>query len=96
MVKTTRTKAGSSALRPLNAPRGIPVKFGEDGEPRALSVQNRWLDVTSVEDRWSLADEWWRGQPVSRAYFEVLLADGRRLTVFQDTITGEWYQQRYG
>jgi hypothetical protein len=49
--------------------------------------------VVSVDDRWSIEDEWWREKPVSRMYFECLLEDGQCVTVFQDLLTGEWYRQ---
>jgi hypothetical protein len=51
--------------------------------------------IACVEDRWRLDEEWWRGSPVSRQYFHVLLEDGRRTTLFHDLIEGLWYEQRY-
>jgi hypothetical protein len=44
-------------------------------------------------DRWRVDDEWWREKPLSRLYFECLLEDGRRITVFHDLITSKWYRQ---
>ncbi len=96
MVETARAKAGPGALRPLNKPQPLSVKANERGQPVALTLRGERLGVGSIEDHWRIEDEWWRDQPVSRAYFEVLLADGRRVTVFRDNITGEWYGQHYG
>jgi hypothetical protein len=52
------------------------------------------VDVAETRNRWRIDDEWWR-RPVSRMYYEVLLASGDVLTVFKDLATGEWFQQQY-
>jgi hypothetical protein len=51
--------------------------------------------VASIEDTWKINDEWWRGpgQEIERVYFEVLLADGRRVTLFHDLVSSEWFRQ---
>ena len=68
--------------------------MGGDGSPVSLKLRDRRVTVESVADRWRLDDEWWRGRPVSRMYYECLVDGGLRVTVFQDLVTGEWYQQR--
>lgn len=35
-------------------------------------------------------------EPISRAYYELLLEGGRAVTVFRDEISGGWCEQRYG
>ncbi len=60
----------------------------------SLKLRGRRVTVESVADRWRLDDEWWRGRPVSRMYYECLVDGGLRVTVFQDLATGEWYQQK--
>jgi hypothetical protein len=37
-------------------------------------------------------DEWWR-QPIVRRYVEVVLEGGGRVVLFEDLITGEWFEQ---
>ena len=96
MVKAARAQASPGALRPLNQPQPLPVRADDRGRPVALTLRGERLGVGSIEDHWRIEDEWWRGRPVSRAYFEVLLADGRRITVFRDNLTSEWYGQHYG
>ena len=96
MVKAARAQASPGALRPLNEPQPLLVWANERGQPVALTLHGERLGVASVEDQWRIEDEWWRDWPISRAYFEVLLADGRRVTVFRDNLTGEWYGQHYG
>ena len=74
-----------------SSPRG----WGEGRAPSVMTGGKRF-EVTSIEDAWRVEDEWWRDAAVSRTYFEVLLEDGRRISVFQDHATGAWYEQRYG
>jgi hypothetical protein len=49
----------------------------------------------TIEDRWRIDDEWWRAEPVSRLYYNVLLVSGQRLVLYKDLITGDWYEQEY-
>jgi len=94
VVKAAGKTSRSRRIRPLNAP--IAIRVTEDsGEPRAIIIERSELQVTNIEDRWRVDDEWWRGRPVSRLYFHVLLEDGRHATVFHDLINDHWYQQRY-
>jgi hypothetical protein len=50
------------------------------------------LEVESVLDQWQLDDEWWR-QPISRRYVEIMIAGGKRMLLFEDLVTGEWFEQ---
>lgn len=62
--------------------------------PTAVTLQGRRIPVAEVVDEWLVEDEWWR-TPVARRYLQLVLADGRLLTVFEDRITRDWYAQRY-
>ncbi len=92
MVEDSGTKVGAGALRPLDRPQSTEVEADEKGWPVAALVKRRWL-MAQIVDRWRIDDEWWRGQPVSRSYFAVVLEDGRRWTLFQDLVTGKWFRQ---
>lgn len=48
--------------------------------------------VAVVLDSWQLDDEWWR-QRISRRYVAVMLEGGKRVLLFEDLITGEWFEQ---
>ena len=48
--------------------------------------------VASVLDSWQLDDEWWR-QRISRRYVEIMIEGGKRMLLFEDLVTGEWYEQ---
>ena len=96
MVKTARETSGASALRPLNRPEPTHVE-AKSGWPIALHPRGAIRrEVASVEDVWRVEEEWWRDSPIVRTYFEVLLNDGRRSTLFFDHGTLSWYSQRYG
>lgn len=93
MVAHPRTKASAGAIRPLNAPEAVEVAAGDDGFPRTVVLRGRRLEVASIEDCWRIDEEWWRGRPITRLYFEALLTDGRRVTVYHDLVDGSWRRQ---
>ena len=95
MVPTSRGAERPGALRRLNEPRQIEVRADARGVPTALRRNGRWLAVERVLDRWRTDDRWWTDRPVSRAYYELLLEDGRTATVLRDEINGLWWEQRY-
>ena len=86
-------RPGGSRLRFLNRPvpvqvvvrDGVPAKVARRGGP--------FVGVEAVLDRWELTDRLWTGEPVRRAYFTLLLVNGRRLTVFYDESAGRWFEQ---
>jgi hypothetical protein len=91
---TNQPVAGNSTFKPINMP--VPVKVEEDkaGRPRAVRDKRR-LPVASIEDRWRIDDEWWRAEPVSRIYYNILLTSGRRMVLYKDLTKEEWYEQEY-
>lgn len=60
--------------------------------PILLTINGRRLRVEQIEDDWVIEDEWWRS-PIHRVYYQVVLENGGRETVFQDVVTGTWYRQ---
>ena len=108
MVPPARTPLRADRLRPLNAPVPVSVE-STDGklyvvrsascvntgtEPAAThhAPRTTHLEVESVLDQWQLDDEWWR-QRISRRYVEVMIAGGKRMLLFEDLVTGEWFEQ---
>jgi hypothetical protein len=83
-----------STFKPVNMP--VPIKIEENaaGQPAAVRDRRR-MPVMTIEDRWRIDDEWWRAEPVSRVYYNVLLTSGRRMVLYKDIIKGEWYEQEY-
>jgi hypothetical protein len=51
--------------------------------------------VETVLETWRIDDEWWRGWPVSRVYYALLLEDGRVVTMYCDLASGEWATQKF-
>ena len=95
MLSTPGGASGPDSLRRLNEPRRIEVRAGASGAPEALRLQRTWLEAIEVQDAYRTDDRWWTEEPVARLYYELLLEDGRVVTVFRDEITGSWWEQRY-
>ncbi len=95
MLSTPGGAERPRTLRRLNAPRPVEVR-SEGCVPTAVRRGGRWLAVIEVLDRYRTDDRWWTAEPVSRSYYELLLEDGRTVTVYRDHVGKEWYEQRYG
>ena len=51
--------------------------------------------VEAVREEWLVEDRWWTPRPLSRRYFELVLADGRDVVVFREPADGgRWFEQR--
>lgn len=87
---TSRAPAGK--LRPLNRPRPLQVVPNPQGSPAKVRARGRTKRVESVLETWRIDDEWWR-EPISRAYFSLLLEGGEHCTVYHDLVEGRWYVQ---
>ena len=83
-----------SALRMLNQPKPTDVESSNEGMPRAVLRRKQRLRVEAVLDVWRIDDEWWRDE-ISRRYFQVALENGSVRTIYQDLVSGAWYEQRY-
>jgi hypothetical protein len=72
-------------------PRPVDVDAGSDGVPLAVGA----VAVEAVREEWLVEDLWWTPKPLSRRYFELVLADGRDLVVFREPDEdGRWFEQR--
>jgi hypothetical protein len=80
-------------LRAINAPRRVEVDVNERGVPvvvkREVGNEKR---VESIGEIWRIDDEWWRA-PMHRRYVEAILEGGKRVVLFEDLVTGEWWIQ---
>jgi len=95
VVKDPGAQVRPHRLRPLAAPTRVRVRTGEHGHPCAVLVEGIVRDVTSIQDRWRIDDEWWREAPVSRMYYQLQLEGDRVVTVYRDLPGGAWWMQRY-
>jgi len=82
---------GSSRLRAINQPFRVKVEIDETGNPKTIGRLGGQA-VEIVLDTWRIDDEWWR-QSLSRRYYDVVLEGGKRVVLFEDLITGEWWMQ---
>lgn len=94
MVPDTREALRAIAGKPVNTPEPVDVVEDAAGLPAAIKLEHR-QKVTAVEDRWRIDDEWWRIKPVSRLYYNVLLASGQRMVIYKDLTDNGWYRQTY-
>jgi hypothetical protein len=94
VVENTGKTLRADTYKPVNTPEALQVEEDASGLPVAVKGKRRQT-IMSIEDRWRLDDEWWRAAPVSRLYYNVLLASGQRLVLYKDLVTGGWYQQDY-
>ena len=94
MVEDTGKALRPGTYKPVNTPEEVRVEESEDGLPVAVRLKQREA-VISIEDRWRIDDEWWRSTPVSRLYYNVILAPGQRVVLYKDLMGGGWYEQEY-
>ncbi len=94
MVTNTGAPGSTGAIRTLNQPASMEVKLDDGGLPKTLKLRGRWVDVESVSDRWRIDDEWWRETPISRMYYESVVDQGLKVTVFRVLPYGDWFQQK--
>jgi hypothetical protein len=94
VVEDTGKALRADTYKPVNTPEALEVEEDAAGLPVAVRLKQR-QSVISIEDRWRIDDEWWRKEPVSRLYYNVLLASGQRLVLYKDLVSGGWYEQEY-
>jgi hypothetical protein len=96
LVKASDAARPKSDLRPLNAPSPLRVQMDENGRIVGIWRQGRLTPRTlaAIQDRWRIDDEWWREHAVVRMYYEVILDDGTRLTIYHDLVSDSWFEQR--
>ena len=90
MVAHTRGARAARSARRLNAPRPALVEGHADGTPRRVNRQ----EVAVLREEWRVVDRWWTEEPVSRRYFDVVLAGGEHAVVYLDEEVGRWFSQR--
>jgi hypothetical protein len=93
MVATSRTPLRTDRLRAVNEPQPVTVEFDASGGMTVGRPDGRTIGkVEAILESWRIDDEWWRHM-IARAYLEVMLEGGKRLVLFQDLVTGQWFVQ---
>src|SRR5262249_364369 len=73
---------------------GRPRRRARYGGPPARGRGQPGLGGGGARGGGEVEGGWWRGKPVRRRYFELVLTDGRNMVVFLDLGTGRWFMQR--
>jgi hypothetical protein len=90
VVASARAESAAGSARRVNEPRSALVESHLDGSPARV---NRAV-VALVREEWRVVDRWWTEEPVSRRYYDVVLAGGENAVVFFDEEVGLWFSQR--
>ena len=78
----------------INEPQQVEVELADNGLPVGMRDAGCGMRVVeNVGEIWRIDDEWWR-VPIHRRYVEVIIEGGRRVVLFEDVITGEWFSQK--
>ena len=93
MVPTPRTPLRADRLRALNLPVRVSVTTDPTGLPQRVQREDGELPVEEIRELWRIDDEWWRS-PIIRCYADVVLAGGKRVILYQDLVTGDWWIQQ--
>ena len=88
MVAPSRAPLRTDRLRALNVPQLVAVECDVEDRPRTVGD----VTVETVLESWRIDDEWWR-QSITRCYHDVILDGGKRVVLFEDVATGEWFAQ---
>lgn len=70
----------------------MTVRVDTHQRPAVLTIDGQRQRVEKIEDDWVIEDEWWRA-PIHRIYYQVVLENSVRETVYHDVLTGDWYLQ---
>ena len=93
MVAPARAPLRTDRLRAVNEPQQVTVMLDQTGVMTIGRPDGRAVGkVEAILESWRIDDEWWR-QLIARAYLAVILEGGKRLVLFQDLITGQWFVQ---
>ena len=95
MVPPARASLRPDRLRAVNAPRTVTVELDESSAPTAVGRLGGSAvgKIECINETWRIDDEWWR-KIISRVYFEVMIEGGKRMVLFHDLITGNWFMQQ--
>ena len=85
---------GNDRLRALNVPQRVQVELNANGLPTGMrDAADKLRAVEDIGEIWRIDDEWWRA-PIHRRYVEAIIEGGRRVVLYDDLITGEWWMQK--
>ena len=72
----------------------LEVIQSKDKKTKSIGIPLH-VDVIVILDSWHTRTRWWRKDgTIDRKYFDCLMRDGRRMTIFLDIEKDKWFQQR--
>jgi len=71
----------------------VAVTADDSGLPKVVHREEGDLPVEEIRELWRIDDEWWRS-PIIRCYADVVLSGGKRVILYQDLVTLDWWIQR--
>ena len=77
----------------MNLPVRVSVTTDTAGLPQRVQREDGELPVEEIRELWRIDDEWWRS-PIIRCYADVILSGGKRVILYQDLVTGDWWIQQ--
>ena len=93
MVTSSRAPLRTDRLRAVNEPQPVTVDLNESGLMTVGRPDGRTVGIVeAILESWRVDDEWWR-RTIARNYMEVMLEGGKRMVLFQDLLTGQWFAQ---
>jgi hypothetical protein len=95
MVTYPGAPGGDRRIRPLNLPKPVEVEVDAEGRPLYVTLPGHEPElVVDLVKSWRVDEEWWRESPISRIYWQCVLANGQFLTIFTNLLDGTWWRQR--
>jgi hypothetical protein len=79
-------------VRPVNRPAMVQVTR-QGQELAVFDPQNGKAERATVEEIWRV-DLWWTPSSTKRTYYRATGPQGKRFTLFQDNVSGDWYLQK--
>jgi hypothetical protein len=83
-------------LRALNVPQRVDVECDAVWQPavvRAHQNPHGGRREEAIGEVWRVDDEWWR-VPIHRKYVDVSFVGGKRVMLFEDLVSKEWWMQQ--
>lgn len=90
MSKSRKKVAATEPAPRPRTPMPIRVEEDEDQTPLAVTCEGVSLKVVSIEERVESEEGWWDDNPTVHMHYDVLLDNGRQLTIFRNMMHGGW------
>ena len=74
--------------------RSVDVRTSHRGTPEAVLLDDRWVEVAGIEERWRDTGCWWSGER-EKVFYRLRIARGGLLEIYRETrCPGSWVLYR--